>query len=604
LVQLSLFSLYGVVIALSCHVGLASNRLEGTLLSNFGTITGTVDLTINRLSGFIPSTLLVASNVDDDDAGAQSIADAGHPVIPITASTVSINFLSGNLFQCMESAILHSQDPDRTSYVCGSSNFESSVIAFTCSMAICAIACMCLHVDKNLAIRVCKSLCGQRSENDQKPAAASAPSTDPDGKGDVAPTVVVAASSSRKALVKSSASSQRMSHRMSQRMSQRSSLMSPTERSSMFFSAPLSEMSLRTAAAELQLAITAPTPVGKHTVNFLGFLSEASLCAVVIGAFDLCVCLVAYVFMKDISKGDANSHLSTHFEQYAWITTAAFLHGSVPAVVVCLFVVLCLLACRGLMPVLNAGRSAASRQLDEETEREALQREESYRQAQQQNQQRTKSRQLERVSEEGEGSGHGTSSRAPSIIQMTPRGEPLSSTAGAGVDVTQRSMSAAQDDTSEGGREGSEKGFCSRMLSALGSCCGCCGAAGIGPICLHKSSRTFVLLTLMHLCNFLVTLIINFLYVFGIFEGVSRTVLLATQLAVSIVKLAWTRISIPRYDHEVCANARCHHVYVVVVFAQSDAEAAVHADQDKERAPPRHEPGAVRGGTHRRHLYW
>jgi Leucine-rich repeat (LRR) protein len=86
------------------QLDLASNKLEGTLSNHFipGLNNTKLDLTVNRLSGDIPHSLETASNVD---------------------------ILNGNLFQCTSNS-LPAGDPDKESYVCGSDDFNISLIVW------------------------------------------------------------------------------------------------------------------------------------------------------------------------------------------------------------------------------------------------------------------------------------------------------------------------------------------------------------------------------------------------------------------------------------------------------------------------------------------
>jgi hypothetical protein len=81
---------------------LSNNKLSGTLFGGFtvGPNMTTLDLTVNRLSGDIPSSFQVAPG---------------------------LNILDGNLFQCSDASKPQS-DPNRDEYVCGSDDFNDSII--------------------------------------------------------------------------------------------------------------------------------------------------------------------------------------------------------------------------------------------------------------------------------------------------------------------------------------------------------------------------------------------------------------------------------------------------------------------------------------------
>jgi Leucine-rich repeat (LRR) protein len=89
------------------QLDLSENKLSGTLVDNFATFgrASLLDLTVNRLSGRLPSTFYNAS---------------------------VLNVLEGNLFQCQVQN-MPSADPSSSEYVCGSDDFNISlIVAGTC----------------------------------------------------------------------------------------------------------------------------------------------------------------------------------------------------------------------------------------------------------------------------------------------------------------------------------------------------------------------------------------------------------------------------------------------------------------------------------------
>jgi Leucine-rich repeat (LRR) protein len=92
------------------QLDLSSNKLSGALEADFNisAANATVDLSINRLSGDIPGAFMTASNV---------------------------NILDGNLFQCHADDMPES-DPDRNEYVCGSDDFDVSLILWVVLLCV------------------------------------------------------------------------------------------------------------------------------------------------------------------------------------------------------------------------------------------------------------------------------------------------------------------------------------------------------------------------------------------------------------------------------------------------------------------------------------
>jgi hypothetical protein len=65
-----------------------------------------------------------------------------------------------------------------------------------------------------------------------------------------------------------------------------------------------------------------------QSVKFFLLLKKLSTSALLISVFAVIVCMSTYVFFK---VGSINATYSTHQQQYAWTTTAAFLHDAAPA---------------------------------------------------------------------------------------------------------------------------------------------------------------------------------------------------------------------------------------------------------------------------------
>jgi Leucine-rich repeat (LRR) protein len=88
------------------QLDLSSNKLTGVLVQNFNISAANTntDLSVNRISGVIPGAFMDSQN---------------------------INILDGNLFQCDPNSI-PKHDPNSKQYVCGSDDFDISLIVFFC----------------------------------------------------------------------------------------------------------------------------------------------------------------------------------------------------------------------------------------------------------------------------------------------------------------------------------------------------------------------------------------------------------------------------------------------------------------------------------------
>jgi Leucine-rich repeat (LRR) protein len=209
-----------------------------SFVSNASQICGNIDVTVNRLSGRIP--------------GAFHYAEA-------------VNILDGNLFDC-DGHTMPESDPTTSEYICGSSDFNNSLILW-----------LCLFV---FGFTVLFSVSGR------------------------------ALSSKIKYLLSSRAVS--------------------------------GGTSLHDQWVSLHRVGD-----GRSVFQFLSFLRRIAALSLTLLGFHLFVCMVSYVGMKASDKHYEQQEsgstyietfdLSTHTYQYAWLSTAAYLHGSIPVVVIMLF---------------------------------------------------------------------------------------------------------------------------------------------------------------------------------------------------------------------------------------------------------------------------
>jgi hypothetical protein len=101
------------------QLDLSSNKLTGVLVQNFNISAANTntDLSVNRISGVIPGAFIDSQN---------------------------INILDGNLFQCGPSTV-PKYDPNSKQYVCGSDDFNISLILFVCLGACGIVAVAALY---------------------------------------------------------------------------------------------------------------------------------------------------------------------------------------------------------------------------------------------------------------------------------------------------------------------------------------------------------------------------------------------------------------------------------------------------------------------------
>jgi hypothetical protein len=223
--------------------------------SNTSRVCGSVDLTVNRLSGRIPGAFRYAEGV---------------------------NILDGNLFDCrVESLPVY--DPMSSEYICGSSDFNNSLILWACCLLCAVLVLLCLYGTpllgyvKGLLVRLITN------EDDE--------------------------------------------------------LGTYGELKSLPFS-----------------------NIGRSISRFLSFLRKIAALSLLLQCFYVFVCMVSYMGMKASNEEYhaekestfvENFTLSTHTYQYAWLSTAGYLHGSIPvaAVIIYLFVSVAFVA-RFLSPLI------------------------------------------------------------------------------------------------------------------------------------------------------------------------------------------------------------------------------------------------------------
>jgi Leucine-rich repeat (LRR) protein len=224
------------------YLDLSGNKLTGLLNDQF-TISSNntmIDLTTNRLSGMIPDVFQYAANVE---------------------------ILEGNLFQCTDSS-KPVNDPDSGEYVCGSSDYNTSLIVF--GTAVIGVLLFGGWHLRNVAT-------GFLTRYHKLVAEATA------------------------------------------------------------------------------LGILRPVA---RVNQLLTFFNKAHLTKYYIVAAYLGICLVSYIVLK--ANGNLKSQYSTHYEQYAWITTISYLHGVVPFVLVVIYM---LYNCVAMAYILGIKHSSVMTQL-------------------------------------------------------------------------------------------------------------------------------------------------------------------------------------------------------------------------------------------------
>jgi Leucine-rich repeat (LRR) protein len=220
-----------------------------TDISNASQLCGSIDVTVNRLSGRIP--------------GAFRYAQA-------------VNILDGNLFDC-DGKTMPEYDPMTSEYICGSSDFNNSLALWIC----------CLFVSAAVAAWMSGS--------------------------NLLPKV---------------------KHMIA------SLIMDADDLSS--YGKPQAVL---------------PADDERSISRFLSFLKRVAVLSLALQSFYISVCMISYMGMKasDVRYEQAETGssytqtfgLSTHTYQYAWLSTAAYLHGSIPVIVMMmyLFVSLSMIAC-------------------------------------------------------------------------------------------------------------------------------------------------------------------------------------------------------------------------------------------------------------------
>jgi Leucine-rich repeat (LRR) protein len=204
--------------------------------SNSSQICGVIDLTVNRLSGRIPGAFRYAQGV---------------------------NILDGNLFDC-EPGSLPEYDPAAMEYVCGSSDFNDSLILW---------ASLCL-----LSVVVLFILCGTKLVSEPK--------------------------------------------------------WLPTEL--------LGDSYVQICLDRLKPLDRAES--GRSIHRYISFLQRIAALSIILGSFYLCICMLVYAGMKASQHQHGQpAKFSTHTYQYAWLSTAAYLHGPAPVAVIMLFLFLSLI---------------------------------------------------------------------------------------------------------------------------------------------------------------------------------------------------------------------------------------------------------------------
>jgi hypothetical protein len=118
-------------------VSLASNALTGSIPVSWQTYPWIyLDLSANKLSGVLSDQFVVANNVTSMDLTVNRLSG---DIPSVFQSAENINILDGNLFQCQERD-KPANDPSSNDYICGSDDFNDSLIVFVCSFVLISLA--------------------------------------------------------------------------------------------------------------------------------------------------------------------------------------------------------------------------------------------------------------------------------------------------------------------------------------------------------------------------------------------------------------------------------------------------------------------------------
>jgi hypothetical protein len=279
------------------QLGLGNNRFSGALSNNFSVnpYSSKLDLAVNRLSGPVPITFLHVEN---------------------------IAVLNGNLFGCN---IVPRNDPSSSNFVCGSLALNVSITVWVVSWGI-----LMALISGSILIyfRALRSL-PTLSRSTASAAEQSIINCEENPMTSRTNTV----SSLTPTEVHKAAELDTNADVDPSRLT--------TEISGPMFSSSLSTLSSSTVVVEVVTkthiwwATQHLTKRSFATSMLLFILKAAAHVASVLASVYLCFVLTAYIIMKSsMDLEDPENSVSTHTYQYAYISTAAYMHGLAPTLLI------------------------------------------------------------------------------------------------------------------------------------------------------------------------------------------------------------------------------------------------------------------------------
>jgi hypothetical protein len=273
------------------------NKLTGALVSDFA-VGGanlsasdvTIHLDVNRLSGNIPNSML-------------------------NVGTVSI--VNGNLFDCIDIRSLPANDPSRETYVCGSQQLNTALyVWFAVVGSLAGIVVVGL-----VFVRYGRS--SPRTTDMMRVTAGAFRPTLADKIRSTTPfdTTGQSLGSASDDTVRESAN-------------ERSRASNRWHRSVQFFINVI-EKTWHNSSQWLSFNYSSRRDVLANTAQYLYVLSTVSQFIAVLVGFYL-LCMVVYIILK---SGSYASNYSTITRQEGWITTAAYLHGYLPTILLLVIIV-------------------------------------------------------------------------------------------------------------------------------------------------------------------------------------------------------------------------------------------------------------------------
>jgi hypothetical protein len=289
------------------QLGLSNNKFTGVLSNNFSVNPDAtlLDLTVNRLSGPVPDTFVHVTNID---------------------------VLSGNVFGCNQAP---ENDPDANNYQCGSLALNVSMIVWLSASVLVMLpllALLCLYqrrkrlsssggsgtpsVNTMSIVDIAENpMAPPRAVSDTRSISTAVPSksvtNSTDKSPDKSPVSPVAEGASTSVDSTSSSNSNGI-------VSSGDTVTAVVEQTRTWWNTQL--VTKRSFATSMLLFI----------------LKAAAHVAWVLALLYLVVLLTAYCAMKLVGK----HNVSTHTYQYAWLSTAAYMHGLGPTLLIVLVLII------------------------------------------------------------------------------------------------------------------------------------------------------------------------------------------------------------------------------------------------------------------------